>query len=188
MKLADSLKFFRWSWGAATAAVLAGPLGIWAGGIDPPDPPGLAVTVATPFCVVVLLLCMHWGARMSAGVRRWFATGLLIAGLIILVWYLAAYFGSVVHQSKNTPDGIQTVRVITGSQLREGMDARNRTSTDLLLDYGFDPKRIWTPESLLQTQLRLHGLFTISFMLLTSGVAILAVRETSRKGETPKSG
>jgi hypothetical protein len=177
MKIADRLEAFRSSWGVATAVILAGPLGTWAGGIDPPDPPGLAVMLATPFCVVVLLLCMLWGPRMTAGIRRWLATGLLIAGVAILVLYLAAYFTSVVHQPKHTPAGPQTVRITTGSQLRDGMDPRGRTPQELLLDYGFDPQRIWTPKSLVERQLLLHGLFTLSFMLLTGGVAIFAIRE-----------
>ena len=187
MKLEASLQLFRSSWGVATAAVLAGPLGIWIGGIDPPDPSGLAVIIATPFCVVVLLLCMLWGPRISNSTRRWLATGLLIAGLPMLVWYLVVYSNSVVHQEKYTPEGTQIVRITTGSELRNDVKARDRTSTDLLLDYGFDPKRIWTPDSLIQNQFRLHGLFTMSFLLLTGGVAILAVRKRTLKEETPSS-
>lgn len=185
MKPRDLVGSFRSIWGAFAGAVVAGPLGVWAGGLDPPDPPGLAVLIATPFCAVLLILCMLWVPQRSDAARRWIATALLGAGLVVLMAYLASYFGVVVHQPKGTAEGQEVIRVVVGSTLREGIEARGRTATELLLDYAFEPKRIWTEASLGRNQLRLHALFTAGFALLTAGVGVLAVRGGTRLEAEP---
>lgn len=71
--------------------------------------------------------------------------------------------------------------MVVGSTLREGIQARGRTAAELLLDYAFEPERIWTETSLRRNRLRLHALFTAGFALLTAGVGVLAVRDAGRR-------
>ena len=185
MSLQALFRSFRSLWGLATAAVLAGPLSVWAGGIDPPEPAGLAVVIATPFCIIVLLLCWLWVPQLSDALKKWIATALLTGSLVALVWYLSSYFEYVIHVSILASEEPRTVRLVIGSTLRQDMGANGRDTMELLENYAFDPKRVWTESSVLHNQVRLHLLFTAGFALLTAGFGILAAdkRVTQNRGK-----
>lgn len=166
-------------WGAAAAAVVAGPLGVWAGDVDPPDPAGLAVTIAVPFCCICLFLVWLWGPVVAQKTRRLLATCVLLMGVPALAFYLLTYFTIVVSQPIPTENGMQTIRVTVGDELRQRINADDRNSLELLMDYAFDPAAIWTQQSIRSNQLKLNALFILSFVLLTTGVALISVKSDS---------
>ncbi len=175
MNIKSALEQVGVAWGAAAAAVVAGPLGVWAGEVDPPDPAGLAVKIAVPFCCIALFLVWIWGSSIGPSLRRWLASLSLLLSLPCLAFYLLLYFGSVVSLPVTTADG-QSVRVTTGSELRQRIPRDDRSSMELLLDYAFEPGLIWTEKSIRSNQLMLNGLFILSFSLLTTGIALLSLK------------
>lgn len=156
--------------------MVAGPLGVWAGEVDPPDPAGLAVTIAVPFCCISLFLVWLWGPAVARKTRRIAATLVLLLGLPTLALYLLTYFSIVVSQPIPTAEGIHTVRVTIGDELRQRIKADDRNSLELLMDYAFDPAAIWTQPSIRSNQVKLNALFILSFILLTAGVALISIR------------
>jgi len=168
-------------WGAAAAAVVAGPLGVWAGEVDPPDPSGLAVTIAIPFCCICLFLVWIWGPLLSPTLRRVLASLALVAGVPALAFYLMTYFNVVVAQPLPTADGMKTVRITVGSELRSRIQADDRNAVELLMDYAFEPDKIWTRQSIASNQLKLNGLFILSFSLLAAGIALFSIKPESTR-------
>ena len=176
MSIKSTLENIGSIWGAAAAAMVAGPLGVWAGEVDPPDPAGLAVKIAVPFCCISLFLVWLWGPAVAKKTRRMVATLVLLLGVPALAFYLLTYFSIVVSQPIPTEDGIHTIRVTVGDEFRRRINAEDRNSLELLMDYAFDPAAIWTQQSIRGNQLKLNALFILSFVLLTAGVALISIK------------
>ncbi|WP_237057350.1 hypothetical protein [Microbulbifer sediminum] len=181
MDIRSSLENIGSIWAAAVAAVVAGPLGVWAGEIDPPDPAGLAVKMAIPFCCICLFLVWIWGPALGRTARRLLASATLLLGLPALAFYLLTYFSVVVSQPVPTEDGTRNIRVTVGNEFRPGVEPGNLLPAELLMDYAFDPGKIWTPASIRYSQVKLNGLFILSFALLSTAMALIAVRPTTGK-------
>ena len=167
-------------WAAVVAAVIAGPLSVWAGELDPPDPAGLAVKIAIPFCCICLVLVWLWGRSITQRTRKILASVTLVLGVPALVFYLLTYFAVVVAQPIPTEEGLRTVRLTIGSEYRSRIDDEDRAPSELLLDYAFDPSRIWTRASIRNNQVKLNGLFILSFSLLSAGFAFVSIRPEKR--------
>lgn len=176
MSIKSTLENVGGIWAAVVAAVVAGPLGVWAGELDPPDPAGLAVKIAIPFCCICLVLVWLWGRTISQKMRRILASITLVMGIPALAFYLLTYFSVVVTQPIPTEEGMRTVRLTIGSEYRARIDADDRAPSELLLDYAFDPSKIWTRESIRSNQIALNALFILSFSLLSAGFAFISIR------------
>ena len=176
MGIKSTLENMGGLWAAVVAAVIAGPLGVWAGELDPPDPAGLAVKIAIPFCCICLVLVWLWGRNISQGARRILASITLVMGVPALAFYLLTYFSVVVAQPIPTEEGLRTVRLTIGNEYRSRINAEDSTPSELLLDYAFDPSKIWTRDSIRSNQIKLNALFILSFSLLSAGFAFISIR------------
>ena len=170
-------------WAAVVAAVLAGPLSIWGGELDPPDPAGLAIKLAIPFCGVCVVLAWLCARRVSLGVRQWLAGLSLVLGLPALAFYLLTYFSVVVTQAIPDAQGMRTARLTIGNEYRSNVEPADSTPKELLLDYAFDPAKIWTEGSIRNNQIKLNALFILSFSLLSAGFTLIAMRPNNRPDE-----
>ncbi|MBB5210118.1 hypothetical protein [Microbulbifer hydrolyticus] len=180
MSIKSTLERVGGIWAAVVAAVVAGPLGVWAGELDPPDPAGLAVKIAIPFCCICLVLVWLWGRNVSQVTRRILASITLVMGIPALAFYLLTYFSVVVAQPIPTETGMRTVRLTIGSAYRSRIEVQDRTPSELLLDYAFDPSKIWTRDSIRNNQVKLNSLFILSFSLLSAGFAFVSIRPQKR--------
>lgn len=170
--------------GFALVLAATGPLLLWVPDLQPPWPES-SQTIATIFCVVVAILAAAWARQFRSAVPRAGAerqrsrvllgagTGAIVLGLIFGISYLVAFNQYVVSEQQTVGGEVRTVRVVIGSQLRPEVDANERP-LQLLQESGYEPERVWTRESLLQTRLRVFISFAATFVALTAGLALLA--------------
>lgn len=186
MKIAEQLASFKSVWAAAAVAAGAGPLGLWAADLEPPWPAQVG-KVATLFCAIAILIAFFARGSARKGApssgARIVGIALLVLGALGVAGYLWAYSRYVVLDSIERGGRAEIVRSVIGSELRPGLEAAARSSTnlELLRDSLYEPEQVWTSESVNAVRLGLAASFVAGFVLLTAGAALLAQATAGRE-------
>lgn len=166
-------------WGGASAVALAGPVALWAPGLEPPWPEGTAAIIALLFCVVALLIAyagFHRLASQSKNVERmrnWARSiGCLALGsaLVFCATYLYSYASYV--EVLDYPDRV--VRRVIGT-ITIDPEFADRNPEDLLRENQLKPEKIWTRQSLTNTRMLVLFSYVAMFFFLTFGFSSLAM-------------
>jgi len=131
-----------------------------------------------PALVAVLLAFLASRSIGSASKRARAAKAvsvfLLCLGLIGIMAYLWEYSRYVVTDSLELDGEPLLLRIVVGTELKDGVSRNGATDLDLLRDNLYEPYAVWTPESVRNARIVLVGAFVLSFFSLTFGAAMLA--------------
>jgi hypothetical protein len=176
MALATFARSFATGWGAASAAVTAGPLGLFAAHLAPPWPSenGVAAAALGSAAGIIGLV----GAFASSEVirRRGRATALALAAAAVLVIVFVALWSYLVVEIPQLVGDTQVERRYLVGFFTTGLGSSTRPE-DAIKMYGL--RAVYSPLSLLMGRLTMILVWTLIVGLLTYGFGLQQARKPS---------
>jgi hypothetical protein len=179
MPLGRFIKSFASRWGAASAAVTAGPLGLLAADLAPPWPSENGVAAAALGCIAGIIGLIFAFSNKSENAQRTRATkrSLMSAGILVIVFI--ALWSVLIVSIPQFVDGSQVYRrFLTGFYTT---DLGASVSRDVAIKrYGLGA--VYSPMSLLLARLVVVSTWMLIVGLLTFGFGLQQAREDSGNG------